>query len=56
MIEHEPTTFHSTPIPNVRVRFGKDSNMNIQFYAKTAPNKLQRWMLRKVFGIYMELI
>lgn len=57
MTDKEPSvTFNNPPNPNVRIRFGKDSNMNIQFYAKTAPNKLQRWMLRKVLGIYMELI
>ena len=46
----------NTPSPNVRIRFGQDSNMNIQFYTNSMPNKLQRWMLRKVFGIWMELI
>jgi hypothetical protein len=57
MIEHEPSvTFSNPPNPNVRIRFGQDSNMNIQFYTNRMPNKLQRWMLRKVFGIWMELI
>lgn len=48
--------FHTEPNPNVRIRFGQDSNMNIQFYTNSMPNKFQRWMLRKVFGIWMELI
>lgn len=57
MIEHEPSTsFINSPNPNVRIRFGQDSNMNIQFYTNNIPNKFHRWMLRKVFGIWMELI
>jgi hypothetical protein len=56
-LNREPSvTFSNPPNPNVRIRFGQDSNMNIQFYTNSMPNKLQRWMLRKVFGIWMELI
>ena len=52
----ENTIFHSEPIPNARIKFGEISNLHIQFYTQKFPNKFQRWMLRKVFGIWMELI
>jgi hypothetical protein len=54
--KEQSATFINPPNPNVRIRFGQDSNMNIQFYTNSIPSKLQRWMLRKVFGIWMELI
>ena len=54
--KEQSATFINSPNPNIRIRFGQDSNMNIQFYTNSIPSKLQRWMLRKVFGIWMELI
>lgn len=41
-------------ISNIRLSFGGDPNMWIYFNANPKPNKFQRWMLRKVFGIVME--
>ena len=48
------STFQSSPKPNIKLSFGSDANMHIQFYAKHKPNKFQRWMLRKVFGVVLE--
>lgn len=50
------TVFTNPPKSNVLIKFGKESNMHIQFYTKQMPNRFQRWMLLKVFGIYMEWI
>jgi hypothetical protein len=41
-------------VSNIRLSFGGDSNTWFYFYANPKPNKFQRWMLRKVFGIVME--
>jgi len=57
MTDREPSvTFSNPPNPNVRIRFGEISDFHIQFYTQKSPNKFQCWMLRKVFGIWMELI
>ena len=37
--------------PNMKFSFG-DSNTWFSCNCKTKPNRFQRWMLRKVFGIY----
>ena len=51
---NENTTFHNNPIPNVRLSFGEVTNTYFQYYVEKVPNRFQRWMLRKVFGIRME--
>lgn len=50
----EQAQFISPPKSNTQISFGKGANMHIQFYAEKKPNKLQRWALQKVFGIYLE--
>jgi len=53
---NEGWTFHSPPEPNVKFRLGKDSNIIFHCHVPKPPNAFQRWMLRTLLGIYMELI
>jgi hypothetical protein len=46
--------FVTPPVANTKLSFGKGSNMHIEFYSKKKPNALQRWLLKKMFGIYLE--
>ena len=39
---------------NLKLQFGEDSTFYIQFYSKKKPNKLQRWMMKKLLGIVLE--
>jgi len=48
--------FQSLPEPNLKISFGENSNTHIQFYSKKKPNKFQRWMMKKLLGIVMEVI
>jgi len=48
--------FRSLPEPNLKISFGENSNTHIQFYSKKKPNKFQRWMMKKLLGIVMEVI
>ena len=52
--EQKTHLFEAPPKSNTQISFGKGANMHIQFYAEKKPNKLQRWALQKVFGIYLE--
>jgi hypothetical protein len=45
-----------TLTPNLKIYFGDDSNFHIQFYTKNAPNRFQRWLCYKCFGITLELL
>lgn len=47
-------TFHTPPQPNMEMRIGKDSNARFTAYCEHKPNRLQRWMLRKFFAMYIE--
>jgi len=49
-------TFHSPPKPNIKFRLGKDSNITFHSYSPKLPNAFQRWMLKILLNIYMELI
>ena len=42
--------------PNVKLSFGKDATTHFQYHAENVPNRFQRWMLLKVFGIKLEKI
>ena len=53
---NEEYAFHSPPEPNVKFRLGKDSNIIFHCYIPKQQNAFQRWMLRTLLGIYMELI
>jgi len=50
------TIFHQRPEPNIKFRFGKDSNIIFHSYIPKPPNAVQRWLLKTLLGIYMELI
>ena len=52
---NEEYAFHSPPKPNVKFRLGKDSNLIFYSHVSKEPNAFQRWMLRTLLGIYMEL-
>lgn len=44
------------PKANWRFHFGDSSDEYFQFYIKNAPNRFQRWMIKKVLGIRWEKI
>lgn len=44
------------PTANWRFYFGDSPNTYFQFYIKTPPNRFQRWMIEKVFGIRWEKV
>ena len=48
-------TFYTPPKHNVKFRFGKESDTFFHIYIKNPPNAFQRWMLKTLLGIYMEL-
>ena len=48
--------FRSPPKANVKFQFGEDSNTFIVCYVSKPPNAFQRWMLKTLLGIYMEII
>ena len=49
-------TFHSPPKANYKVMFGDNNNTFIQMYLKNPPNRFQRWLTYKVFGVKIEKI
>jgi len=53
---NEEYTFYMPPKDNVKFRFGKETNTFFNVYIKKPPNAFQRWMLKTLLGIYMELI
>ena len=44
-------TFQSPPKANWKVMFGDSTDTWIQFYIKNPPNRFQRWLIGKVFGV-----
>jgi hypothetical protein len=52
----EEYTFYSPPEPNMKFRLGKDSTITFHSYSPKPPNAVQRWLLKTLLGIYMELI
>lgn len=49
-------TFASPPKANWKVMLGEDSNTYFHFHVKKGPNAFQRWLYKKVFGVYWEKI
>lgn len=49
-------TFYGPPKANTKVSFGDDNNTYVQMYLKNQPNKIQRWLTYKVFGVKVERI
>ena len=47
----ENYVFLSPPTANWRVHIGDSTNVHIQFYVKKGPNRFQRWLYKKVFGL-----
>jgi len=48
--------FVAPPKANVKLSFGESTTTYFQYYMKNVPNRFQRWMLLKVFGIKLEKI
>lgn len=48
--------FVEPPKPNVRLSFGEDPTASFQYHVEDVPNRFQRWMLLKVFGVKLEKI
>jgi len=49
-------TFYSPPKPNMKFRLGKGSTITFHSHSPKPPNAFQRWLLKILLGIYMELI
>ena len=47
--------FHSPPKANINFKLGKDSNIIFYSHVSKKPNAFQRWMLKTLLGIYLEL-
>ena len=54
--DKEYTFYSSPPKANWRFILGEESQTYFQFYLKKGPNAFQRWLYRKVFGIYWERV
>ena len=48
--------FVEPPKANVRLSFGESTTTYFQYHVEDVPNRFQRWMLLKVFGIKLEKI
>jgi len=48
--------FLEPPKPNVKLTFGIDTTTCFQYHVEDVPNRFQRWMLLKVFGVKLEKI
>lgn len=44
------------PTPNMKVTLGEDAFTYFQYYCKSPPNRVQRWMLKKLLGIKVEML
>jgi hypothetical protein len=49
-------TFVSLPPPNIKLSFGGSTGTSYFWHSKNIPNRFQRWMLLKVFGVKVEKI
>jgi hypothetical protein len=43
--------FYNLPQANWRIYFGDSTDTYFQFYIKNPPNRFQRWMIKKIFGV-----
>jgi hypothetical protein len=48
--------FYSPPKQNWRWRFGDSQDVYFQFHIKNPPNRLQRWIFKKLTGIRWERV
>jgi hypothetical protein len=46
----------SPPPPNIKLSFGDSMGTSFQWHSDNIPNRLQRWMLWKIFGVKVERI
>jgi hypothetical protein len=53
--EFKTYQFVAPPPPNVKLSLGTSTSY-FQYHAEDVPNRFQRWMLLKVFGIKLEKI
>jgi hypothetical protein len=57
-IKLEPKTykFVPPPPPNMKVSVGDDPLSFLQYHCKTPPNRFQRWLMKKLLGIQVEIL
>ena len=48
--------FTSPPKPNIKVTIGEDAWTYLQYHCKVPPNRFQRWMMKKLLGIKVEML
>lgn len=48
--------FVAPPKPNMKVTIGEDAWTYLQYHCKKPPNRFQRWMMKKLLGIKVELL
>jgi hypothetical protein len=48
--------FEPPPKPNLKVAIGEDAWTYFQYHCKTPPNRFQRWMMKKLLGIKVEIL
>lgn len=48
--------FRAPPKANFKLSFGEESSTYFQFYIEKPPNAFHRWMVKKFFGIKLEVI
>ncbi len=48
--------FEAPPKPNIKVTIGEDAWTYLQYHCKKPPNRFQRWMMKKLLGIKVELL
>jgi hypothetical protein len=46
----------TSPESNVKLSFGDNTTSYFLYHAENVPNRFQRWMLLKVFGVKLEKI
>jgi hypothetical protein len=56
MTEFKTNKFIPPPPPNMKITIGEDPMTFLQFYCKDRPNRFQRWMMRKLLGIKVEIL
>lgn len=56
MTEFKTNKFITPPPPNIKITIGDDPLSFLQYHCKTPPNRFQRWMMRKLLGIKVEIL
>ena len=44
------------PKPNLKVTIGEGAWTYFQYHCKTPPNRFQRWLMKKLLGIRVEIL